>query len=472
MRILLVFLVACSSSPTVKSPSNTQAGTPAVDSGPIGTRGPIVIEASDPDGRWVVACQAREDTDGDGEVAIHLGLHGDTYGDAMTPFVIIGRGDGEPIDAFVDQTTDGNWIAAIAGGALVVIDGRTGQRTTIADADLRDDSYPTLGPRVAAFAGPDRLVFMRHRAGGDAVVIRELPGGRETEAAVPGAVWRIEPDAAGTWIRVLTVRKDSDGSGALDWPTQHTSLSSRGCRGPISSYGTYGAAGDEPDMLWVALDGAQVVDDASVVAVAGAGLVRITADKALTIGDEVVLPAGCDPIVRAASAEPPRVLVGCGATAAGKTRLMLVGVKVKQELGIDVDRDDRVRSIAPGDRLACLDRELCIDVTTGAIRRGELVYVDGDRLLIQKAGAYVVVDGGGAETVLPAIEGYPSATAGPVIAIGKTVIDLSAAAIRGAVDGEIAAVDRSGRALVTTAVSARTPGPDLPGGPARWISPK
>ena len=458
---------ACGSGHHAAGPAPAPA--PAAPSGPVGTAGPMVIEASDPGGRWVVACQAREDTDGDGKIEVHLGMHGDMYGDKMRPFWIRGGGKGEAIDAFVDQSEDGDHVVVIAGGKLVAIAAATGARTELTRADLRDDQYPTLSPRTASFAGDDRIAFMRHRTGGDVVVARELAGGQEQEIPVPGVLWRVEADAGGSWARILTVRRDTDGNGKLEWPSQHTSLSDRGCRGPITSYSTHGAQGDEPDILWVSLDGGQIVEDDKVIGAAGARLVRVTADRGLMLGDEAVLRAGCDPSVRAIAADPPRVIAGCGATKDGKTDLVLVGPKLERKLGVTARRSDDVRRLGPGDRLACFE-EMCIDVQTGAVRRGDLVYVDGDRVLVRRDGRYVVIAGDGVETALPAIDGEPRTAAGPIVVIGDRVVDLAAAKVLGRVEGEIAGVDRAGRALVTG--TTQEEGPPMPAGPARWILPK
>src|SRR5689334_16898306 len=122
MRIALAVTVvaACSSGPKQTTPTGNTGTKPTgpVESGPIGTDGAIVIEASDPDGRWVVACQARTDTNGDGKVEVNIGLHGDTFGDAMTPYLVVGTGAGEAIDAFVDQSSDGAWLAAVVKDQL------------------------------------------------------------------------------------------------------------------------------------------------------------------------------------------------------------------------------------------------------------------------------------------------------------------------------------------------------------------
>jgi hypothetical protein len=467
-------LAGCSSSaPAPQLPSNTPTGAPPpVATGPIGTAGPITIEASDPAGRWVVACQARTDTDGDGEIAVHLGMHGDTYGDRMSPYLVIGGGAGDPIDAYVGAASTGDWLVVATTTGLFLVDGRTGARTELVDADLRSDDFPTLGPRLATFAGTDRVVFLRHRDTGDRVVVRDLASGRETETAVPGLVWRVEADPGGAWARVLTVRTDTNKNGTIEWPSQQTSLSERGCRGPIGSYSTFGMDGDKVDTLWVALDHDEIVDDPTVRAVAGKALVRITTAGALVVGDVTMLPAGCDPAVRATAPDPVRVLAGCGASKGATMKLQLVDAGGARDLGIDAEVSWRIDALAPGERLACVDLDFCVDITTGTVLRVRPAHRHGDRVLVERDTGYAVLGVGGAETALGPIEGYPKAAEGPIIAIGHHLIDLASATVLGAVTGEIAAVDRTGRALVTEKVAADTPGPDLPGGPANWKVPE
>lgn len=71
---------------------------------------------------------------------------------------------------------------------------------------------------------------------------------------MPGAkLWRVEVEPLGQWAVVYAIRKDTDGDGKLSWPSVQTSLSGRGCRGPIMSYSTGGWSGDKPDELWLDL---------------------------------------------------------------------------------------------------------------------------------------------------------------------------------------------------------------------------
>jgi hypothetical protein len=62
----------------------------------------VVVVATAPDSTWLVYCQAREDTDGDGEVAVGVGVHGDFFGDRMRAWYSGPDGRESPIDDYVD----------------------------------------------------------------------------------------------------------------------------------------------------------------------------------------------------------------------------------------------------------------------------------------------------------------------------------------------------------------------------------
>lgn len=264
--LVAVVLVACggkapppSTPPTGRPPVDDTAAKPArpadaprpAGSGAIvGTAHPITVEAAARDGSWIVICQARTDTDGDGEIGVHTGYHGDTFGDALRPYVVRGAGDGEPIESLIGYTSDGRWLVAMRESKLELLDVRTGLWSELPGADLRDDGVP-LGPHRAASVARtgDRMTYFRDD---ETIVVRELSSGAEHLVKVPGArLWRVELEPAGDWARVYAIRTDSDKDGKLTWPQVRTSLSDRNCRGPIMSYSTGGWTGDKPDELWL-----------------------------------------------------------------------------------------------------------------------------------------------------------------------------------------------------------------------------
>ncbi len=238
--------------PPAGDPTDKPAVVPVPSGAVVGTAHPIVVEAVARDGAWVVICQARTDTNGDGEIAVNVGYHGDTWGDSFKPYVVRGAGEGEPIDSLVGYTRDGRWLVALRGGKLSVLEVTTGLWRELPGADVRDDGVP-LGPhRVASVArGGDVMTYFRDD---ETIVIRALSTGAEDTVKVPGArVWRVEVEPAGAWARVYVIKTDTDKDGKLTWPSVHTSLSDRDCRGPIMSYSTGGWSGDKPDEMWLDL---------------------------------------------------------------------------------------------------------------------------------------------------------------------------------------------------------------------------
>ncbi len=266
-------IAACGSSPPPRSPPpagrpqpaapisnvverpvagvSSAPATPAPTGVTVGTSHPVVVEAVARNGSWIAICQARTDTDGDGKVEIGVGMHGDVWGDTLTPFVVRHSGAGEPIDLVVGYQRD-RWLVALRQGKLAIFDARSGSWHELAGADVRDDGVP-LGPhRAASVANAgERMVYFRDD---QTLIVRELATGAEKVVTVPGAkLWRVEVEPLGLWAVVYAIRKDTDGDGKLSWPTVRTSLSARGCRGPIMSYSTGGWAGDKPDELWLDL---------------------------------------------------------------------------------------------------------------------------------------------------------------------------------------------------------------------------
>ena len=226
---------------------------PSAD-GSIGTAHPILVEQIAHDGSWLVVCQARRDTNGDGKIKVGYGMHGDTFGDRLDPFLVFGSGTGTPIDAFVAHDDDGAWFAVIRGGVLELFDARRQRGIQLRDADVRDDGNPFGEARGASIAADGtRMIYFRHGRDGDRIVIRELASGRERAVAVDGALWRAWVDDDGRWARLLSLPPGAD------WPIPQTSLGPRGCRGPVTSYTSAGFEGAKPIEHWLDLDRAAFV---------------------------------------------------------------------------------------------------------------------------------------------------------------------------------------------------------------------
>jgi hypothetical protein len=303
-----------------------------------------VVGAADQARRWAVVCQAREDTNGDGEVTVLVGNHGDMLGDDMVPyFFAIGREE-MAIDVLVAPSPTGSHVVFVRQGRLVLHTAATGAQEDLSalGADARDDSSVFGSHRAASFDGAGtRLVYIRTH-GKDAartrdsargqnpdrnnavVVVRDLSTGAEVEIDPgPGLLYRAALDERGHWVDLQVVARDTDGTGALDWPGQSTSLSGRHCRGPVASYSVYRTYGDTPERRVAPATGGTALVVPDLARPMGPHLLRRTRDGALLLrdgsgSDTELAPAACRARILHGDPVRARLLVVCAATTGPK----------------------------------------------------------------------------------------------------------------------------------------------------------
>jgi hypothetical protein len=70
-------------------------------------------------------CQAREDTDRDGKLAVRYGPRGELEGDAMRSYFVLGAGPGEAIDGLAAYDPTGRYVVVVVDGKLWLIDAVT-----------------------------------------------------------------------------------------------------------------------------------------------------------------------------------------------------------------------------------------------------------------------------------------------------------------------------------------------------------
>jgi hypothetical protein len=189
-------------------------------------------------------CQARRDTDGDGAIAVHTGHHGDMYGDAMELFLVLGGGPGTAIDALVGTSTDDRWVAIVRDRKLELVDVVSGEARPMRDADVESDDRAGARHRAAAF-GDGQLLYIRHRASSDVLVVHRLADHVERELPIPDRVWRIVE--AQPLAHVFTIPRDQP------FPRLRTTLAAGECVGAFHSYSNHGQQGPAPTERWIDL---------------------------------------------------------------------------------------------------------------------------------------------------------------------------------------------------------------------------
>lgn len=289
----------------------------------FGTPHPVIFQESSPDGRWLIYCQARADTDKNGEISVERGRHGNFSGDELEPYLILGDGPERPIDDFVASDTAGNYLVVVIGQKLLLIDTKTGRETDLSllGANPMDASQAVGAHRAASFdQSGQRLVYLRKTARGDIPVVRELANGQEIELDPgEGLVWRATLDAEGKWVTLLMVVKDTDGDGKLTLPVPVTNLAARRCRGTVSSYGIRGGVGDQAIVRVVPAAGGQAREVEGLVRPWGDRLLKRTQEGALVLESasgqsQELVPASCKGTLIHSDVANGQILVDCKGT--------------------------------------------------------------------------------------------------------------------------------------------------------------
>jgi hypothetical protein len=472
-------------------PAPASQAAPPPTTRDVGTAHPTSVEAVAPDGRWVVLCQARRDTDRDGRVWTRLGQHGDFYGDRMEPYLVFPDGAGEPLDLFVAAAPGGRHLVFVARGRLILLDTLTNRRVDLGarGGRARDDRHP-LGPDpVASFdeAGT-RLLYLRQTKAGPRAVLRELATGAERVIDHGGGVlWRAALVESG-WV-VAWVRP----GGGLAMRLPQTTLAGRRCRGPVASYSTFGVGGSGPIRRLIPLEGGPPVEARGLIGLAGRALLRRQDDGAIAWErggrQRLVAPAECGGAVLAFFREEGPVLVACAKL--GKPAPAFWFGPTKRALGLKVDAS----SYSPHQHRVWVHWQdgasYVVDLETGALHKlpneSREVVTHGDRTFLHRSeyrGFHPEWNGfidwrRGTVTTLPV--GFPSyprpVTGGSWLAMQPAnygdglVIDMTTGAVVGGVDRDPLAVTPTGWVLMEPpATGARLMGPPFPG-PLRWYRP-
>jgi hypothetical protein len=479
MRVLaFVAALGCAGSPPPRhvptntgSPSALAPTTPArpvvkltgglpVGTGAYGTDNPGLVRAHDFHERWMAVCQARKDTDGDGKIEIHTGHHGELWGDDMQLYLILGGGEGTPIDAIPSWSADGRYVSVLRDTKLWIVDTQTGEQHALVDADIESDDRPGTLHRAGRFSG-NRLLYVRHRAMSDTLVIHDPKTHAEREVPYVDRIWRVVAQTAQV-AQVVTVPQ---GQG---FPRLMSSLGRGECLGSPMSYSTGGQGGPTPTFTYVDLDTGKPLAGDGIVAIAGNAAVRSPKDGALYIDNDQVAPPTCAPQVLAVLPSPPRAIAICGAKK--QARVLLLGKGLSRELAAidrDVDKYEGVDEALTATGVVCdATGKHCVAVATGAsvdLKGGTAEHVWNARIYVKTLTA--------GQQIVDAItrQWIPTTGSGKQFAVESIVLDGTDHLI------DLATGKDLGRAKDVVRIGAtgrvlRGPGKDMTG-PFSWSAP-
>ena len=453
-------------------------------SAPFGGEGPLLLERASSDGSWLALCQARADSNNDGQVSVSLGPRGEPRGDALQRFFVTPVAD-SAVDGVLGADTTGRFTLLIVGGALVLHDTRGPHALDLsalgADAQLSAESFAEL--RTVAFdATSEHLLYVRAGDHGKRVVIRALADGSERELDPgPGAIWRARFDRGGVFIVLEMMSEDSNKNGRADFPAP-LSKEPRACSGGPGRFHTFAMRGDHPQtVLLPVIGGAPIQEPELLMPVQDALLLR---DAAGTLSlqragkKRVIEPAACKGRIVHADGKRELFIVGCvQQKKTGHVNLELVTRTERKALNIELASTELDREVSDSPRLVPLypglesalfdaDRRELIPLSTGDV----VITTWGARALVRRGKSLLVYDAEArAEQALAgSLDRYPDVLQAPPFAfVSPLLVDLDRATTVLVDQPRPLALSSSGQLLF-----AATPpdGAMLARGPLRWVS--
>ncbi len=446
----------------------------------------MVVAAASPDGRWVAVCQAREDTNGDGKIAVEVGAQGELGGDRLDGYFVGEPGPGTKIDSFDGSDPSGRWVAFEREGRLVLSDTTTRVDVDLSDlgADDRDDQNPFLHPRAVAFDPTGRrMLYLRRRTSGSDVVVRELSTGAEAIVDPgPGEVFRADFDPSGDWVVLRVVTADTNGNGRLDWPTREAKAPFMRCTGPIPRHPVWERPGDEGVTRAARVTGGTAVDAPGLVVPFGAALVERDAEGAFVLAEpngsrSPFVPKSCEPHLLHVDAVRGVALATC-AKKNGHADAELVARNYRKILGLELSSAAGDRWVSGAPRLVPLHPGIdavLVDLERRQIEwlmpNDKILLTAGDHALVLRGRTLVVHELGGAEHQFPGTVSPLEHTvrSGTVMVVPPFVVDVATGALLGKTGARALAVASDGAVLAAEGRAADAA--HLAVGPLSWSGP-
>jgi hypothetical protein len=191
----------------------------------------VLVQAASFKWRWVAACFALEDTNGDGSIRIDVGRHGEVFGDESRSFLMLRGLEAEPIEQFLDSSPGNRLLAVVKLGRLSLIDADTNERwdLTALGARIPPDGSPALPHPAVRLLADGRVAFVRpgYRRW-DLIVFEPRSRFQAAVYSTTDEIARFDFEAGAMQIRTLP-------KGTVD-DSIYTNLARRPCRGqPTSS---------------------------------------------------------------------------------------------------------------------------------------------------------------------------------------------------------------------------------------------
>ena len=463
--------IAQNASPaSVSKPSSSQS---------VGIQSPIWVKAASPTGEWLVVCQAREDSNGDGRLAVSRNAAGQLEGDRSRPYLLRRSGRDEPLEAWLGSSPDGRWLALRQQGHSSIVDTLSERVINLesTDFDGRNDGLSHAHHRAVAFSPDSARIALILRS--KAIRVVDLDSGKQRDYSVaPSRPWRVEFSTDAASLRVWLVTEDKNGNGRLDWPVP-AEPSSAECLDDGQRFSTWLDYGDPVALRVIHFGRRRPLKHRHALGSLGEGIVARQNDGSLWLveGTRKTLLTDKDCGGTLLHVDPRRALALVVCSAVGvRAPVLLVGPGLRLELPIEVlastvdyvgESTPRLIPLYPGADAVLVDLELR---KLHPLEAGDAVLTVRDSLALIRRDTRLLLLDVDRDSTIQLAEDLPDFSqilvTLPIVYVEPYLVDLSSRAVVGTSWGPIAALAQDGGRWVAHAPESQK---SLAQGPLFWI---
>lgn len=192
--------------------------------GDFGTAHPFLVRTLGHD--WLVACQIRNDTNGDGRIHVDAGYHGELYGDTPRLYLFWGGGEGQEIDASLAVDDTKRFLVYREAGQMLVLDTSNGDRMNLSP-------FGDIEPQHLVMVPGYRIALVQKVGTWSRILLLSLlDGSGDVLYQTRSPIWGLSLSDTNEALLVHEIPEDTNGDGKIRLPTVYTSWIGGICSGP------------------------------------------------------------------------------------------------------------------------------------------------------------------------------------------------------------------------------------------------
>ena len=300
------------------------------------------VGAVDPQGRWVLFCQAEGDASSQTILEKQLSKQSSVLGEAFKPYFARPNSGTASVTALLSASPDGRYVVLHSpDNGTELLDTETGQSENLNSIELDIRADVLAGDlRSVAFSGNgSKLALLVHEKQ-PRVIVKDLQTKKDSEIVPVGnRVWRIAFDASDQYVVLKEVLEDTNHNGKMDWPVPMRSLTESRCLAPVPAYAAFTPTGDYAQTSIASVVGGSARLQPGFITALGSKVIVKLPSGALSAIEgsraRIISSPDCDAHVMAIAPEYGRLVVGCR-DSNGRSKVELESLLTVQKLDLDV----------------------------------------------------------------------------------------------------------------------------------------